>query len=562
VILLAVSASLALLSTSRAIAAVGDPYPGFVWQQHGGIVTVSVMTSSSWPALDQVDWGALVSSVDGRPGREIGQVAGRVAPGKTLVVILDGYEGPREVASRLFSWDRFVESFGVFLAAGLLFGLGGVFLIYIAQGGERDGWNGRGAGGDAGAVMAHSLELTELLGAGLLVTSVLVLSGVAEAGVAHSVPFALSLAADILWSGALAAAAPILVLLAEAVSPGFIPEKARAAFRYLPFAAIATWPFGLLMLRTSLGLHAARELFLYVSLGGLILLAATARTLMRRHWLQSAAFTASFVVAIPLLFTLVMFIGVAALPWAVGQSLLLPSGVLIPAGCLIPVTLVYASLAGNWLTGLKVRAASGQVMLERHKGALASTRLLLHDHVLAELKALRGDIAYGESRTADLPGRLLSIEEALRAQLVSLDADRPFNVPDDFPSATDVTSVISQIAPGSNLEVNFDTRTESWPPLIRWLFFCHLVSLIRNARIHGRAANIRIELVQQGGDAVLIVDDDGPGLAAGQPGVTLTATGIGLRAAQRDIEEEGGRLNLTPSPLGGVRIEERLPLRM
>ncbi|HEY7269836.1 MAG TPA: hypothetical protein VH951_08405, partial [Dehalococcoidia bacterium] len=72
---LAVCSSLAAIATVEAGRAVGKPFPGFVWQRHGSLVAVSAMTSSSWPAFETLNWGEIVTSVNGRPGREAGAVA-------------------------------------------------------------------------------------------------------------------------------------------------------------------------------------------------------------------------------------------------------------------------------------------------------------------------------------------------------------------------------------------------------------------------------------------------------------------------------------------------------
>jgi nitrate/nitrite-specific signal transduction histidine kinase len=236
---------------------------------------------------------------------------------------------------------------------------------------------------------------------------------------------------------------------------------------------------------------------------------------------------------------------------------------MIPIGCLIPVTLVYSTLAGIWLTGLKVRSAAGRAMLERHKVALAAVRLLLHDHTLAEMKAMRGDLALGAlgPREPDaLAQRLLAIESQLRAHLVEADADRTYQLGASFPSEADIQALVSDLAPGTELELQVDQRCAAWPALVRWLFFCHLATLVRNARLHGRARTLRISITEDGGEAVMTVDDDGLGFPDSASGRALSPGGIGLMAAQRDIEEEGGALSVGPAPTGGARIVERLPL--
>src|SRR5262249_41768334 len=158
-----------------------------------------------------------------------------------------------------------------------------------------------------------------------------------------------------------------------------------------------------------------------------------------------------------------------------------------------------------------------RAMLERQKILLSTMRLLLHDHVLADMKALRGDWLLGRLTQDDLSIRLLEIEDRLRSELANLDADRAYNVPEGFPTEADIGSLVTQVAPGAEMEVRLDSQSNSWPPLVRWLFFCHLATLIRNARLHGRAHLIRIEMLQRGSEAVLVVDDDGLGFRNESP---------------------------------------------
>ncbi len=64
----------------------------------------------------------------------------------------------------------------------------------------------------------------------------------------------------------------------------------------------------------------------------------------------------------------------------------------------------------------------------------------------------------------------------------------------------------------------------------------------------------------EGTDAVLVVADDGPGLAARPPGERVGSTGLGLDIARRAAASGGGGLRVTTPPHGGTRVEVRLPL--
>ena len=92
---------------------------------------------------------------------------------------------------------------------------------------------------------------------------------------------------------------------------------------------------------------------------------------------------------------------------------------------------------------------------------------------------------------------------------------------------------------------------------------------VRHAGEHGR---VRVELAAAGGDAVLRVDDTGPGIPAqdrarvfdrfhrrddGQSG----GSGLGLAIVRAIAERHGARIRLDDSPLGGLRVEVALPVR-
>jgi signal transduction histidine kinase len=101
-----------------------------------------------------------------------------------------------------------------------------------------------------------------------------------------------------------------------------------------------------------------------------------------------------------------------------------------------------------------------------------------------------------------------------------------------------------------------------------------LVNLLDNAIKYGRdGGRVAISLRVYGEDAVLYVDDDGPGIApaeresifalrargsqtGGRPG-----TGIGLAIVKMIAERCGGTICVGESPLGGARFEVTLPLQ-
>lgn len=97
-------------------------------------------------------------------------------------------------------------------------------------------------------------------------------------------------------------------------------------------------------------------------------------------------------------------------------------------------------------------------------------------------------------------------------------------------------------------------------------------NLLANARRHARSA-VEASATRVGGDVVVTVDDDGPGIPAGdrdrvfQPWVRLDAgrgrdeggAGLGLAIVRSIARAHGGDARLETSPLGGLRAVVRLP---
>jgi signal transduction histidine kinase len=99
-----------------------------------------------------------------------------------------------------------------------------------------------------------------------------------------------------------------------------------------------------------------------------------------------------------------------------------------------------------------------------------------------------------------------------------------------------------------------------------------LVNLLDNGIKYGaEAGTVAIGVGERGAELVVTVDDDGPGIAAGEResifglrvrgahAAMRPGTGIGLAIVKMIVERVGGLIRVTESPLGGARFEASLP---
>ncbi|WP_027037921.1 sensor histidine kinase [Mesorhizobium ciceri] len=99
-----------------------------------------------------------------------------------------------------------------------------------------------------------------------------------------------------------------------------------------------------------------------------------------------------------------------------------------------------------------------------------------------------------------------------------------------------------------------------------------IVNLVDNALRYTRAGgSVTVKLAATGGEAVLTVDDDGPGIPADErdhvferfyriAGSTEEGSGLGLAIVREVVENAGGRVTLGDGATGGLVVEVRLPL--
>jgi signal transduction histidine kinase len=135
-------------------------------------------------------------------------------------------------------------------------------------------------------------------------------------------------------------------------------------------------------------------------------------------------------------------------------------------------------------------------------------------------------------------------------------------------SVEGLTRTLQRLYAGRGLQIQADVSPEHHIRGQREDLEEMLGNLLDNACKWAKST-IRIQSVQQNGAVFLIVDDDGPGLAASMRDAVLQrgvradeaapGSGLGL-AIVRDLAElYGGTISLEDSPLGGLRARLRLP---
>jgi two-component system OmpR family sensor kinase/two-component system sensor histidine kinase QseC len=101
-----------------------------------------------------------------------------------------------------------------------------------------------------------------------------------------------------------------------------------------------------------------------------------------------------------------------------------------------------------------------------------------------------------------------------------------------------------------------------------------LAALVRNladnaVRHAPRGSKVRVAVAREGQEAVLTVDDNGPGIAAAERervfdrfyrgNAEASGTGLGLAIVRNVAQRHAARAELLDSPLGGLRVQVRFP---
>jgi signal transduction histidine kinase len=255
----------------------------------------------------------------------------------------------------------------------------------------------------------------------------------------------------------------------------------------------------------------------------------------------------------------------------------------------VPVLLLASALVVWWVTGLALRPVE-ELRAAAEAPQARSLPVPATDDELSRLAAtlnrllsrLTGQLERERAFIADAAHELRTPIASLQLQLDVADAPLP-GVRAEVARLTHLVDSLLSLAraetAGEQLREPLDLTDVAGavgPPVpVRGdrVALRRLVeNLVTNAERH--AETVQVRTCVDGDDAVLTVDDDGPGIPAADrdrvfqrwvrldPARTRTdgGVGLGLSVSQAIAKAHGGTLHVADSPLGGARLELRLPL--
>jgi signal transduction histidine kinase len=283
------------------------------------------------------------------------------------------------------------------------------------------------------------------------------------------------------------------------------------------------------------------------------------------------------------------------LPLVVGQTLLLY--IILVGGLALllrRITQPLAALTRRVETFAQTRETEGQL----EPSGPEDTRRLIAAHnamegrisaLLDEKDVMLGAIGHDlKTPLAALRVRIESVEDdAERARMAATIEDIARTLddilslarvgrPTDPLETTDLTALVSSVVEeyeDMGEPVTFEAGERIALPLRATWLRRALRNLIGNAIRYGHKADV--SLLREGGEAVIAVKDEGPGIAQAElarmvepftrgEGSRNRATGgagLGLAIARAIAEQHGGRLVLANRPEGGLKVELRLPTK-
>ena len=193
---------------------------------------------------------------------------------------------------------------------------------------------------------------------------------------------------------------------------------------------------------------------------------------------------------------------------------------------------------------------------QRERKALADS---LHDHALQNLLSVRHML---EEIGEHVPDAEIARADETIAETVAQLRDAVFDlhpyVLDEAGLESALRSFAGRAAAQARLRLILDLRYPRRHPEEQ-LVFSAARELISNVVEHAQATELSLALVDEAGELVLVVEDDGGGIPAGRLSESLREGHVGLPAQQHRIEAAGGRLEIASAPGQGTRVEIRLP---
>lgn len=236
--------------------------------------------------------------------------------------------------------------------------------------------------------------------------------------------------------------------------------------------------------------------------------------------------------------------------------------------------LALALVARRWARSEAARRA--QAARAARGDALARMGAMVAHEIRNPLGVIRGSVELVRARS----GGALAPQDGEALLDVLGETDRLRRLTDDFldlardpaiaptrvdvaPIAEDAARAVGRTHPALAVHVAGDAPAQADPARLRQV----LANLLVNAAQAG-ARNAWIEVGALGGEARVLVRDDGPGVDPGvrprlfEPFATGRAegTGLGLALSRRIVERQGGALLLVQGEDAGAAFEVRLPL--
>jgi signal transduction histidine kinase len=247
------------------------------------------------------------------------------------------------------------------------------------------------------------------------------------------------------------------------------------------------------------------------------------------------------------------------------ESLLTPDEIaLVQAiGGLVGVALENAALRERMTAQQdRLRALAGGILHAREEEArriahelhdeagqlLASVHIAL-DNLIREVPEKAGTVQ-------ELHGLLDRVEGQLRRLAREL---RP-TILDDLGLAPALEWLAQGMGQRTGVAVTVDTRVERLPPTIETALYRVIQEALTNATRHARAANVKVEVREEGSTTLAVVRDDGEGFDVEAALARRGERGLGLIGMRERVEALGGEFAIGSVPGKGTQISVTIPL--